>query len=77
MKLSCAMAVAAGGMDLQDKHLRAVAQTLESEQRGPGKRPRTAISSTSLDRDARWRQESVLALQTSRRLLARTIDMLT
>jgi len=77
MKLSRAMAVAAGSMDLQDQHLRAIAHTLESGQRRPGKRSRTAISSASLDRDAQWRQESVLALQASRRLLARTIDMLT
>ncbi len=77
MNLSHAMAVAAAGLAVKKDQLRSIAQTLESEPRAHRKRARHAASSETAAHDARWRQESVLALQASRRLLARTIDMLT
>jgi hypothetical protein len=77
MNLSHAMAVAADDMGVKDERLRAIAQTLESEQRGPARRPRPPATAANLEGAADWREGSVLALQASRRLLARSIDMLT
>jgi len=77
MNLSHAMAVAADDIGVRDERLRAMAQTLGSERRGPSKRSRPPNSAANLESAADWRQGSVLALQASRRLLARSIDMLT
>jgi hypothetical protein len=77
MNLSRAMSVAADGLAVEKEQLRNLAQTLGSEERSPPKRPRPAASAANMEREAQWREESILALQASRRLLARTIDMLT
>ncbi len=77
MNLSHAMAVAADDLGVKDARLRAIAKTLGSERRGPAKRARPAATAANLENAADWRQGSVLALQASRRLLARSIDMLT
>ena len=83
MNLPHAIDVAADGMDLEDGQLRAIAVMMESEKRGPGRRPRPPVSAANLERcaqppygHAHWPEESIRALQTSRRLLAHTIDML-
>jgi hypothetical protein len=77
------MDAAADGLDMKDEQFRAIAVMLETEKRGPGKRPRPPVSAANLERRAHpsqehtpWPGESVRALQASRRLLARTIDML-
>jgi flagellar basal body rod protein FlgC len=80
VKLSRALTIAAYGMDVQAERLRTVAQALAKEHRSVTQpAPGTADGApTILDlRDfARHHQASLQAMQASRRLLTRTIDML-
>jgi flagellar basal body rod protein FlgC len=80
MKLSRALTIAGHGMGVQTERLRAVAKALAKEHRSaaqPAGRTADGTPAILTLRDvARHREASLLAMEASRRLLRRTIDML-
>jgi len=80
VKLSRALSVAGRGLDVRAERLRAIAQALAKEQGKAARPPQSAgaaaPSAAEAREAARQQRANLLAVQASRRLLARTVDML-